>query len=235
MDKLEKERLKHDRFQEEVGHGLHYVQENRKRVFMVLGVGILLIALGFIGWGIRAKQHTERQEALREALRIQEGQVGGSVQDPSLLTFPTQAEKDTKAKAAFTNLAGKYSGTDEGAVAEYYLGVLAAQSGNTAEADQHLQKAIKDGSTEYSAQAKFSLAQLYESQGRSDDAEKLLRDLVAHPTAMVSKEQATISLARVIGKKNPEEARKMLEPLRTERPAVSRVVLTTLSELPKSK
>ena len=46
------------------------------------------------------------------------------------------------------------------------------------------------------------------------EAEKLLRSLIDDPTILVSKEQATIALAKVVAKKNPAEARKLLEPLR---------------------
>ena len=65
-----------------------------------------------------------------------------------------------------------------------------------------------------------------------NSAEKTLRDLVAHPTVTVSKDEAQIRLALLIGKKNPDEARKMLEPMRTERTAVSRAAVQALGELP---
>ncbi|HVP00217.1 MAG TPA: hypothetical protein VMT15_19235, partial [Bryobacteraceae bacterium] len=58
------------------------------------------------------------------------------------------------------------------------------------------------------------------------------RDLMDHPTEFVSKEQATISLARFLAPKKPAEARKLLEPLRTQPGAVSQVALTLIGELP---
>jgi hypothetical protein len=48
----------------------------------------------------------------------------------------------------------------------------------------------------------------------------------------VSKEQAAVALARAIAVSKPAEARKLLEPLRTERPAISQLAITLLSELP---
>ena len=44
---------------------------------------------------------------------------------------------------------------------------------------------------------------------------------------------AQIALARWIGQDDPDEARKLLEPLRTEHSAVSRAALTALGELPQ--
>jgi hypothetical protein len=69
--------------------------------------------------------------------------------------------------------------------------------------------------------------------GRQADAEKLLRALYDKPTTFVSKEQAAIALARAISTTKPAEARKLLEPLRTERPAISQAAITLLSQLPQ--
>ena len=79
--------------------------------------------------------------------------------------------------------------------------------------------------------AKLSLAPIYSATGRQAEAERLLRSVVDKPTLFVSKEQATIALARLIAKNKPEEARKLLEPLRTERSAVSRAALAALAEI----
>lgn len=53
------------------------------------------------------------------------------------------------------------------------------------------------------------------------------------PTLFVSREQAAIELARLLGPTKPAEARKLLEPLRTDkRSTVSRAALTQLAALP---
>ena len=62
--------------------------------------------------------------------------------------------------------------------------------------------------------------------------EKALRDLMAHPTIFVSKEQAAIALARSFMAKKPAEARKLLEPLRTTPGQVGQIALTMIGELP---
>jgi hypothetical protein len=79
--------------------------------------------------------------------------------------------------------------------------------------------------------ASMALGQLYEATGREADAEKVYNFLIAHPTITVSKEQAIISLARLKGKKDPEAARKMLDPLKTERPAVSKAAVQALADI----
>ena len=88
------------------------------------------------------------------------------------------------------------------------------------------------GDYNYASMGKLSLAQVYLSTGRNADAEKLLRSLYDKPSLFVSKEQAAIALARALAVTKPAEARKLLEPLRTGRPAISQVAITLLSQLP---
>ncbi len=63
----------------------------------------------------------------------------------------------------------------------------------------------------------------------------MLRDVVAHPSVLVSKDQATIALARVIAPKNPQEAQKLLEPLRTVSGATGQAAMNALSEITTKK
>ena len=87
-------------------------------------------------------------------------------------------------------------------------------------------------STPYSALAKVSLAQVYAAEGKLADGEKLLQSLIDHPTPLVSKEAATIVLAELIQSKDPQRARKLLEPLRSNpRSSVSRAAISALSDM----
>ena len=70
------------------------------------------------------------------------------------------------------------------------------------------------------------------TDGRSDQGEAVLRDLMAHPTYFVSKEQAAITLARFLAPKKPAEAKKLLEPLRSMPGAIGQAAITAYAELP---
>ena len=86
--------------------------------------------------------------------------------------------------------------------------------------------------TPYDSVAQLSLAQIYQSQGKSADAEKILRQLVDKPSVFVSKEQATLELAKVLAKSNPAEARKLVEPLSASpRTAVSRAAVGVMATI----
>jgi predicted negative regulator of RcsB-dependent stress response len=95
------------------------------------------------------------------------------------------------------------------------------------------QEVAQKSNEKYAALAKLSLAQILFADGRTEQGEKVLRDLIANPTDFVSSDQATVSLARFIGPKKPAEARKLLEPLRTRPGNVGQVAITLLGELPQ--
>jgi predicted Zn-dependent protease len=120
-------------------------------------------------------------------------------------------------------------------VAQYYLGAIAADQGKMGDAEKLFREAADRGDKKYAPLARFSLAQVYFAEGRPADGEKLLRDLMANPSVFVSKEQATIALAKAIAPAKPAEARKLLEPLRTMAGPVSQDAINAVSELPEQR
>ena len=78
----------------------------------------------------------------------------------------------------------------------------------------------------------MSLAQLYAGQGKFAEAEKMARGVMTNPTILVSKEMATVEVARILAASGkPDEARKLLEPMRTGRTAPSRAAIAALGEI----
>jgi tetratricopeptide (TPR) repeat protein len=228
VDKVERHRLKHNKFEEQVWHQVEVVSEHKSQVYRY-GAIALAVVLAIAGWYLYSSNAaTQRQAQLTEAIRIYNGVVG-EPNSPFIKSYKTQAEKDAAATKALTELANK--GHDEGAVARFYLGVMHSDAGRYAEAEREWKQVIDKGDKDYASQAKFSLAQLYAATGKPGESEKLLRDLMNNPTILVSKEQAQIELGHVLAKTNPAEARKLLEPLRTERSAVSRMAISALSEI----
>jgi predicted Zn-dependent protease len=148
------------------------------------------------------------------------------------LFYTTDALKNAAAVNAFKPIYDKHSGTDEGTVAASYLGAISMDEGKLSDAEKYFQKVADYGDKNLASMGKLSLAQIYLNAGRQADAEKLLRSLYDKPTVFVSKEQAAIALARAISTTKPAEARKLLEPLRTGRPAISQTAITLLSQLP---
>lgn len=231
MDRAHRHELKHDKFVEQVGHTVEYAAEH-KQALVKYGAAVLAVLVLALAWYSYSRyQARARQDALRQAIRTQEAAVGPG-QSEFILSFPTEAEKAAAVEKAWNDLINKYPGSDEAMVAHHYLAVNASDKGNMQEAEKHFKIVAESGRKPYDSQAKFSLAQLYGATGREAEAEKLLRSLIDNPSVMVSKEQATLALARLIAKSRPAEARKLLEPLRTERGPVSRAAITMLGEIP---
>lgn len=231
MDRITRKDLKTDKFAREVGHTVEYVGEHKKQMLLYGGIAVAVLLVAGIAYLYMQRQHTERQSALYEALRVQEAAVGQGGTN-FVVTFPTQEAKEKAVAEAMNSVISKYSGSEEAAIARYYIGVSAAEKGQLEEAEKAWKEVADSGEKPYASLAKFSLADLYAAKGNLTEAEKLLRELVANPTVLVTKEHATIELAKLIGKSNPAEARKMLEPLRTERSAVSRAAISALSGIP---
>ena len=231
MDRITRSKLKTDRFAVEVEHSVEYVAEHKKQVMLYSAVGVAVALLIAGIWYYRDGQHTKRQEELAQAMEIMQAPVGaGAV--PGVLYYTTEALKSAAAEKAFKAIYDKYPGKTEGTVAASYLGAISTDRGKLADAEKYFKQVADSGDQSYSSMGKLSLAQVLLSTGRTADAEKLLRSLYEKPTMFVSKEQAAIALARAIAVSKPAEARKLIEPLRTERPAVSQLAITLLSELP---
>jgi predicted negative regulator of RcsB-dependent stress response len=234
VDRAHRQELKHDKFVEQVGHTVEYATAHRSQLIRYGGIALAVILAAGAVYFYMQHQASVRQDALRVAIRTQEAQVGQPNTD-FMIGFPTAEAKDAAVQKTWTEMASKYSGTTEGLIAEYYLGINAADKGNTAEAEKHLKVVADSGKDNYASQAKLSLADIYSATGRRADAEKLLRSLINDPTILVSKEEATLKLGRLMASTNPAEARKLLEPLRTSRSAVSRAAISTLSEIPAAR
>ena len=234
MDKVTREELKHDPIASEIGHTFEYVATHRQRVMRIGGaiLAVILVVVGYLYY--RERQAAERQGTLAVALRVRDAQIGAAPAegDPRMY-FATLGEKQGALRKALLDVIAKYPGTDEAAMAHYQLGVLSSDEGKAQESEQQFKQAEASGSKEYKAAARWALQEMYAGDGRTKEAETILRGFVANPTDIVSKEQATIELAKLISKTNPTEARSLVEPLsRTDRAAVKRYAQAILVQLP---
>lgn len=229
MDRKTRKNLKTDKFALEVTNIFDWAALHKKEV---IRYGCIVLVVAAIAAGtyfyIRYRAGV-RQEALAAALKIDGANVGQNAQ-PGMLIFPTQEDKDKAWDKAFTDVAAKYHGTEEGAIAEIYLAARDVDKGDLANAAKRYQDVMDSAPVAYASMARMSFAQVLAGEGKTADAEKLLREAIAKPSVTVSKDEATIQLALITCKSQPDEARKMLEPLRTDRTAVSRAAVQALSD-----
>jgi predicted negative regulator of RcsB-dependent stress response len=231
VSRITRKELKSDKFAFEVEQTVTFFEEHQKELIRYgsIAAGVALLIVGYTMYS--RHEHGLRETALAKAIQVQEAPIGPPTPGQNL-NFPTQDTKDQVALKAFTDLESKYSGSDEGQIAGYYVACIQADQGRLAEAAKSFQRVADKADKDYASLAKFALAQIYFSDGHADQGESLLRDLIAHPTIYVSAEQATISLAGSIASKKPAEARKLLDPLRNVQGPIGQAVLQKLGELP---
>jgi predicted negative regulator of RcsB-dependent stress response len=231
VDRQTRKDLKTDKFAEDVFDVFGWASAHKTEV---VRYGAALIALVLIVVGVmyyNRSQATTREEALSKALRVDEATTGATIEATSL-HFDTEADKTKTKMQAFSELSTRYGGTQEGAIADMYLGSYAVDQGNQDEAERRYKRVADDGPKAYASLARIALSQIYISEGKMADAEKVLRDAIANPSATVSKEQAQLALGELLSKSNPTEAHKLLDPLRTSaRGTISRTAIVDSSKI----
>jgi TolA-binding protein len=230
VDRLTRHELKTDKFVEEVGQTVHFLEEHRQAIIRYGSIALAVLILAAAGYAYSRAKKAERQTALGAVLEI----YNAPVIDPppaEFKAFRTEQEKNDAIVKACNDLIRKYPGSDEAAIATYLLGTNAADQGDLAAAERYLKEAAEKASHEYATLAQFALAQLYIAQGKTADGEKLLRGLMEKPSVLVTKDQAALALAQLLAKSRPDEARKLVTPLQNKPGAVGRTAITLLAEL----
>ena len=234
MDKLTRKELKSDKFALEVQHGVEFVSEHRKQMLRwgPPAIALVLIIAGLLWY--RSYARDQRQEALYHALKVQNSTISAEAPNAFVVTFPTTQAREEAVVKTWKDLAAKYSGSEEAAIAEYFLGTTAADAGNLADATRYFQAAIDGANAAYASQAKLALAEVYGAQGKVQEGEKLIQSVIDHPTVVVSKDAAVLAMADLIKNTDPKRAHQLVDPLRTStRSAVSRAAITLEGSLSK--
>jgi hypothetical protein len=227
---LTRKDLRTDAFAVAVEHNVEYLAHHRKQLIRYGAIALIAIAAGSAIYFYLGHQKTVREDQLADAITIQETQVTpGAKPGPGI--FTTETAKQEAANKVFTALATQHSGAREGSIAEYYLGCNAADAGKLDEARKHFEAVAGRGDKDYASLASLSLAEVDFMQNRGADGEKILRQLMDHPTVLVSKDQAAISLARHLAKTRPAEARKLLEPILSQPGASAQVAVSVMGEI----
>jgi predicted negative regulator of RcsB-dependent stress response len=225
-----KEQLQHDAFRDNVDSAVGYVAMHKRQVVRWTVIALAVAVVAGVAYGIYSYQKGQRQQALQAAINVLDAPVQPQ-SDGFGKTFTTEQAKNQAAMKALGDVAAKYSGSSEGDAAQYMLAGLQASNTKYSEAERNF-KAVANSNSEYAALAKVGLAQFYAGQSKVQDAKKILEDLVAHPTPLVSKEQATLLLANVLKDTDPKRAKQLADSLKvpTERAAVERAASQIASD-----
>jgi predicted negative regulator of RcsB-dependent stress response len=235
VDRQTRKNIKTDKFAQEIGHTFSFLTshtEETKR-YAAIGLAVILVA-GAIYFYV-GHQATAREQALTDAIKIDEAVINANPQPPNL-NFPTQDAKDKARTKAFSDLAAKYHGSQEGAIAGIYIAAEQVDKGNYPQGEKLYKDVVDSAPADYASLARIALSQVYAAEGKTSDAEKVLGSLIDHPTTLVSKEEATLQLADLLIPYNPAKAKKLLEPLAKPdspggRTAINQAAITEMGKL----
>ncbi len=229
---ITRKELKQDKFAVEVAHGVDYFSGHRKNFVLYGGIALAVILIAAGVYYYRGSQATARNQELGLAIALSTAPVAPP--NPSgAPTFPTEQAKTDGVAKAFQKVMSDYPGSQEAYVAEYLLAGESSAANKLDDAAKKYQDVIDHADANYASLAKLALSEIDYSTGHQADAEKLLKDLMDHPTDLVSKAQATISYAKLIGPTRPDEARKLLTGLMNPPSEISQVASAALQELPQ--
>lgn len=230
-DHLTRKELRQDQVAVQVEATFGFLTTHRPQLIRYGGAGLAVIAIVGLGFWYRSYERGVREQALGDVVALESATVGPPPPNGGP-NFPTeQARKDAVIKG-FTKLMADHGGSAEAYVAEYELATMNAESGKVADARKMYQDVADNGGTNYASLARLALAQLDFSENKVADARKILQDLIDHPTDLVSKDQASYTLAKGLAASQPAEARKLLSAIASANSEVSQLAVTALGELP---
>jgi predicted negative regulator of RcsB-dependent stress response len=222
-----------DKFTVDVEQTVDFFSAHRTEVIRYGAVALAVVAIVAAVFYYRSHQHSVREQMLANAITLSAAPVGAPA-TPGGPSFPNGDAKIKAVTAAFNKIISDYSGTEEAYVSEYYLASRAVDAGNMDDARKKYQDVADHAGANYASLAKLALSQLDLAQNKQADAERLLKDLMDHPTDLVSKTQATIAYAKAIAPTRPDEARKLLTQLATDKSSqeISQIASAALNDLP---
>ena len=228
---LTRKELRQDNVALRVEETFHFFTTYRQQIVRGgLAVLILAVVIAAVVY-YRGAQHEVREQMLADAMTLQAAPVGQAPPNggPS---FPTDTAKKDAVTKSYSKLLSEHSGSEEAYSAELSLATMDADAGKMADARKKYQDVADHANANFASMAQLALAQLDFAENKTADAQRILKNLQDHPTDLVSKTQATFTLAKGLAATQPEEARKLLTSIASSQTDVSSIAVTALQELP---
>jgi TolA-binding protein len=217
--------LKQDAFSrvtiEAAGKTAHWTVEHRTTL---VGAGIVVavvLAVGLGGWYYLSVQDEKASMELNQAVRTTDTPLrpAGAPEQPDFPTFTSAKERTEAARKQLQAIVDKYPHTRTADMAQYLLGVTAADLSDNPTAERNFKAVAAVGNRDLASVAKFALASLYGQTHRTKEAVALYQELINKPTTSVSKVTAQLQLAELYKNSNqPLEAKRIYEQVKKENP-----------------
>jgi predicted negative regulator of RcsB-dependent stress response len=186
-----------------------------------LSVAVAILILAAVSWAIWSNnRNAKASAAFSAAMDIYDSPLkqAGEPAMPDITTYANASERGKAVNPLFLQIAQQYSHTKAGANARYFAGLTDEDMGNNQAAEQNLKLAAAKHDSNLAALASMSLASLYLTTGRHDEAGKIYRNLIDHPTTTVSANAARLALAASEEGSNPQDARLLYAKIKDSAP-----------------
>jgi tetratricopeptide (TPR) repeat protein len=210
-----KHKIKQDELLTGVEHASGWASAHRDEVRVTL-LAVVVLALAAVGYGsYRSHRLASAEKAFDDALMIFHAPVAGEP-DAALTggtVYPSAAEKNQKAAAAFQEISKRYGSSATGRRARYYAALAQLELGKTAEAEAEL-KELSSGGDDALVRglSRLTLADIHRSNGRFDPAVEAYRKIIDDAGSAVPRDHALMGLASTF-----EEAQRTPEALQAYR------------------
>ena len=209
--------LKKDEVRDTFERGAEAVLSHQQLTSYLL-IAAIVVAIGVFGWRTYSERQTVKAfAAYDDAMKIFQAPVGAPPA-PGEPNYTDNTKKFTDAQEKFADLAKKYPRTRAALLARYYSALSFEKLEKNAQAKELLQGLTSASDEEVAAMAKFELAGLDDRMGQPDDAVKLYQALIAKPSVIVPKPFVMLTLANHYAEKNPADAAKLYNQIKTDYP-----------------
>lgn len=234
MRAYQRKQLKQDSFTATAKETVSWAVEHRQKLIYgaIIVAVVLCIYLGY--WYATTYRDDEASADLGAAIATYNAPIRGEGEPvvPGVENYGSAKERAGKAQQEFQAVVSRYGHTRSGKMARYFLGVTDAQLGDNAAAESNLKAAADSAPKDTASLAKFALAALYRQTNRTDQAIALYKDLIDHPTDVVSKSTAQLELASLYEQKQPAEAKKIYQELqKNPNSPAAQIATSKLAEL----
>lgn len=198
---------------------VEFAQNHYKKIIIVALIVILALFAG-AAWKRRERARQESANSLLgtalATFHAYTGQAPADSLGPGVQTFPNVADKYKAALKEFSEVVEKYPRQKAGEIALYHVGLCQAQLGNEAAAIKTLRQAGQASDREIASMAQFALAGELARNKQLPEADKILRQLAAHPTQTVPAASAWLALADAYRATSPTQARQIYQRMAKE-------------------
>jgi tetratricopeptide (TPR) repeat protein len=222
----ERRQLKQDQFAAKTQETLDWASMHQSGLAYGSIILVIVAALAIGGFYYQQSREQSASALLSQGLdKFNAPLVApGTAPVPGETTFTSSSDRAKAASDIFVEVSRKYTHTDAGTLAKYFLGIASEDLHDNAKAEAYLKDVANSGNKDTAALAKSALAGLYHGEGRDRDAINIYKELIDKPTNTVSKADAQMQLAELYGPKDPAAAKKLYTEVAADKTNAEQVV-----------